>query len=429
MQIAERIAAIGGSVFSTELPVRIEAWDRSTAGDRSKPLLRIANRRALRRLMWSPNELGFAQAYVTGELDVPGDSAELDRAFRALWASPAARNATRATPGPRQYRGIAALALRSGAIGPRPKPPRSQIKLTGRLHTLSRDRAVIAHHYDLSNDFYALILDPTMAYSCAYYASPDLTVEKAQIAKLDLICRKLGLHEGMRLLDVGCGWGSLSLHAAEYYGAQVTGVTISKQQHRHITEQIAQRGLEGRVEVRIQDYREIDDGEYDAVSSIEMGEHVGLDNYPAYADQLFRHLKPGGRLLLQQMSRRADAAPGGGPFIEAFIAPDMHMRPLPQTLTMLERAGFEILETQNLREHYARTIADWHRTFDENYDRAIEMVGVEVARVWRLYLVGAGLSFEQGRMGVDQILLRRPTGELSTAPRALEPLATTWYEK
>ncbi|GAB3309623.1 methyltransferase domain-containing protein [Epidermidibacterium keratini] len=428
MQIAEKIAAIGRSVFSTELPIRIEAWDGSSAGDRSKPLLRIESRRALRRLMWSPNELGFAQAYVTGELDVPGDSAELDRAFRALWASPAARNGTRATLGPRHYRGVAALALRSGAIGPPPKPPRSQAKVTGRMHTLSRDREVIAHHYDLSNDFYALILDPTMAYSCAYYATPDLTVEKAQIAKLDLICRKLGLREGMRMLDVGCGWGSLSLHAAEYYGVQVTGVTISQQQHQHITEQIERRGLTGRVEVRVQDYREVDDGEYDAVSSIEMGEHVGLDNYPQYAAQLFRHLKPGGRLLLQQMSRHAGAAPGGGPFIEAFIAPDMHMRPLPQTLTFLERAGFEILETQNLREHYARTIADWHRTFDENYDRAVEMVGEEVARVWRLYLVGAGLSFEQGRMGVDQILMRRPTGELAEDPRAIEPQATTWYE-
>jgi cyclopropane-fatty-acyl-phospholipid synthase len=248
-----------------------------------------------------------------------------------------------------------------------------------------------------------------MAYSSGYYSKPETTLAEAQRAKLDLICRKLDLQPGMRLLDVGCGWGSLSLHAAEHYGVQVLGVTISAQQHEFIGKRIAERNPGDLVEVRDQDYRTLREPAFDAVGSVEMGEHVGQQNYPGYVETLFCHLKPTGRLLLQQMSRRRDAAPGGGAFIENYIAADMHMRPLAETLGFLERGGFEIRDVQALREHYARTVADWLDTFESHYAQAVAMVGEEVARVWRLYLVGGGLSFEEGRMGVDQILAVKPS--------------------
>ncbi|HTZ42273.1 MAG TPA: cyclopropane-fatty-acyl-phospholipid synthase family protein [Jatrophihabitans sp.] len=411
MTTASKLAALLTAVTGPDLPVRLRAWDGSEAGPAGAPVLHLTSRRALRRLLWEPSELGIAQAYITGEVDVPGGAAELADGLRRVWQH--ARGTGTGT-GPvrlsaRQQARAAVLALRLGALGRRPTVPSTQAKLTGTLHTRARDRAAIAHHYDLSNEFYGLILDPAMAYSCGYYREPGYTLEQAQRAKLDLICRKLGLRPGLRLLDVGCGWGSLSLHAAEHYGAQVLGVTISQQQHEFISKRIAERGLADRVEVRVQDYREIPAGRFDAVSSIEMGEHVGEHNYPAYAGVLFSHLAPGGRLLLQQMSRHAGTAPGGGAFIESYIAPDMHMRPLSETLGFLERAGFEIRDVQALREHYVRTVEHWLQTFESHYSDAVAMVGEEMARVWRLYLVGGGLTFEEGRMGVDQILAVRPS--------------------
>ncbi len=277
---------------------------------------------------------------------------------------------------------------------------------------MGRDRDAIAHHYDLSNDFYSLILDPHMAYSCAYFTSDadDYTLEDAQRDKLDLVARKLGLHEagpGHRHLDIGCGWGSMSLHLAQEYGVQVVGVTIAAEQKAFIDARIAERGLADRVEIRLQDYREVTDGPFDTITSIEMGEHVGAKNYPVFAGGIHRLLRDGGRALVQQMSRTT--RPGGGPFIEAFIAPDMHMRPVGETVDLFERAGLEVRDVHALREHYVRTVDAWYATFEDNWDRAVAMVGEEVARVWRLYLVGGALAFEEGRMGVDQILMVKPT--------------------
>ncbi len=300
--------------------------------------------------------------------------------------------------------------MRLGAIGPPPRPPVTEARLTGRLHTKLRDRAAIAHHYDLSNDFYAMLLDETMAYSSAYFTEPDMALADAQRAKLDMICRKLELKPGMRLLDVGCGWGSLILHAAEHFDVRVTGVTLSAQQRDFIAKRVADRGLTDRVEVRLQDYRELaDSGEqFDAVSSIEMGEHVGEGQYPIYAGILNKMLRPGGRLLLQQMSRHEGTAPGGGAFIEAYIAPDMYMRPMSQTVAHLERAGFEMLDVQGMREHYVQTVQHWIDTLEHRWTEFVALVGEEVARVWRLYLVGGALSFDEGRMGVDQFLAVKP---------------------
>lgn len=404
MTAATRLADLIREGAGIDLPVRLRAWDGSEAGPRDAPVLIIRNRRALRRLLWAPGELGLARAYVTGDVDVEGDLAE---GFRSAWrAAPAQPHK------PRKARALAAAA-KLGALGPPPKPPASEARLSGRLHTRRRDRAAIAHHYDLSNDFYQLLLDDHMAYSSAYYTEPDQSLHDAQTAKLDLICHKLELKPGMRLLDVGCGWGSLILHAAQHYGVQATGITLSAQQRAFITARVVERGLADTVEVRLQDYREFGElpeaaGTFDAVSSIEMGEHVGEQQYPTYAAIMFDALRPGGRLLLQQMSRRADAAPGGGAFIERYIAPDMHMRPLWQTLRFLQNEGFEVLGVEAMREHYVRTVEHWIETFEANFDRFVALQGEEVARVWRLYLVGGGLAFEEGRMGVDQILSAKP---------------------
>jgi cyclopropane-fatty-acyl-phospholipid synthase len=401
---ADRLAELLRTTVGIEPPVRLRAWDGSEAGPADGPVLVVRSRRALRRLLWRPGELGLARAYVTGDIDVEGDLTDgLRRAWQLARSHPAAATS-------RRGRMMAALrAVPLGAVGPPPRTPASEARLSGRLHTLRRDRAVIAHHYDLSNDFYRLLLDDHMAYSAAYFTRPDQSLHDAQTAKLELVCRKLGLKPGMHLLDVGCGWGSLMLYAIQRYGVRATGITLSAQQREFIDARAAECGLTGSVEVRLQDYRDFGNqpesaGAFDAVGSIEMGEHVGEQLYPAYVRILHRALKPGGRLLLQQMSRRADAAPGGGEFIEAFIAPDMHMRPLWQTLRQLQDADFEILSVEAMREHYARTAEHWIATLEDRFDEFVALQGEEVARVWRLYLAGGRLAFEGGRMGVDQIL-------------------------
>ena len=406
--VAEQMAAVVTPLFGGALPVRLRAWDGSEAGPEGAPVVVVRDPAALRRLVFRPGELGLAQAYVTGEIDVEGDLLD---GFRRVWRSVREHGASPRL-GPATVAQGLRTAVRLGAVGRPPAPPASQARLRGRLHTVGRDRDAIAHHYDLSNDFYSLILDPHMAYSCAYFTSDadDYTLEDAQRDKLDLVARKVGLHEagpGHRHLDIGCGWGSMSLHLAQEYGVQVVGVTIAAEQKAFIDARIAERGLADRVEIRLQDYREVADGPFDTITSIEMGEHVGARNYPVFAGGIHRLLRAGGRALVQQMSRTT--RPGGGPFIEAFIAPDMHMRPVGETVDLFERAGLEVRDVHALREHYVRTVDAWYGTFEDNWDRAVAMVGEEVARVWRLYLVGGALAFEEGRMGVDQILMVKPT--------------------
>ncbi|QGN57990.1 cyclopropane-fatty-acyl-phospholipid synthase family protein [Nostocoides sp. HKS02] len=414
-RVAPQLAGALAPLVGGELPVRLTAWDGSTAGPDDAPHVVLRSPRALRRLLRHPGELGVAQAYVTGEVDVDGP---LDEALMHVWRVARERGLGGIRPTSGAVAALLRLARRSGALGLPPRPPASQAVVKGRLHSLARDRQAIRHHYDLSNEFYELILDPQLAYSCAYWTStePGYTVEDAQRDKLDLVGRKLGLRPGDRLLDVGCGWGSMSLYAAEHFGAHVTGVTIAAEQKRFIDGRIRERGLQDRVEIRLQDYRAIPDGDFDAVVSLEMGEHVGEANYPRYAAVLHDKVRPGGRVLVQQMSRRG-RFPGGGPFIESFIAPDMHMRPVGETIALIENSGLEVRDVHALREHYVRTVDAWHARFEERWDEAVDLVGEEVARVWRLYLVGASMAFREGRMGVDQILAVRPDhGDAAVEP-------------
>ncbi|SDC37156.1 SAM-dependent methyltransferase [Nocardioides lianchengensis] len=412
MNVASTLAEAARPFVGGDLPVRLRAWDGSEAGPVDAPLVELRSPDAVRRLLRHPGELGAAQAYVTGELEVHHD---LDDALTHAFAVARERGLPK-RPSPadlaRAVRAVAGLGL----LRLPPAAPASQARIRGRLHSPLRDRRSISHHYDLSNEFYSLILEESMAYSSGYHASPSVSLEEAQRAKLDLVCRKLGLSSGSTMLDVGCGWGSLSLHAAEHFGAQVVGVTIAAEQKKFIDARIAERGLQDRVQIRLQDYREVPERDhFDAVGSIEMGEHVGEGNYPTYASVLARSVKPGGRVLVQQMSRTGKW-PGGGPFIESFIAPDMYMRPVGETVAYLERGGLEVRDVHALREHYVLTVAGWLERFEKNLPRLVELVGEEVVRVWRLYLVGGSMAFRDGRMGVDQILMVRPGGPHSLPP-------------
>ncbi|MFG6296404.1 class I SAM-dependent methyltransferase, partial [Streptomyces rochei] len=387
------------------------------------PLVVLRSPDALRRLLWQPGELGLAEAYVTGDLDVEGDLADaLSQAGRNV------RDRRPARPGPAGMAAATALAVRLGAVGPPPRRPDGRAHLTGSLHSFSRDRAGISHHYDLSNDFYALLLDESMAYSCAYWTRPDdpaYTLAHAQHDKLDLICRKLDLGPADRLLDVGCGWGSLTVHAARAYKAHVTAVTLSRAQHEFVTARAVREGVADLVDVQLRHWRHIDGGGYDAAAAIEMGEHVGDAEYPAFATKLHDVLRPEGRLLLQQMSRGANA-PGGGAFIETYIAPDMHMRPVGRTVALLETAGLEVRSTESLREHYTTTIDAWRSTLERRWGDVEDLVGETTARVWRLYLAGASLAFAERRMGVDQLLSVRPTREGTSG---MPPTPAAWYRQ
>lgn len=426
--IAEAIQDALRPVLRGPLPVRLTAWDGSVAGDPQAPQVRLHGPDALRRLLWHPGELGAAQAYVAGDVELGTPIAEMLQHLRRVGTE---RGLAGRGPGVRDI----ATALRGvlgvgGVIGRRPADPPAQLKVAGKLHSRSRDRAVIHGHYDVDSDFYRLVLDEQMAYSCAYVTGAELTgtetagysLEDAQRDKLDLVCRKVGLDQrsGMRLLDVGCGWGSLSLHAAERYGAHVTGVTISTEQKAFIDKRIHARGLQDRVTIELRDYRDVI-GRYDAVASLEMGEHAGDKGYPDYARVLHDAATEDARIVIQQMSRRG-RHPGGGPFIEAFIAPDMTMRPVGDTIELLEQADLEVRDVHGLREHYAWTIRAWRARFDRNRCAIERLVPPETVRVWELYLAGGLLAFDEGRMGVDQIVAVRRRRGPSALP-AIRPAA------
>jgi cyclopropane-fatty-acyl-phospholipid synthase len=417
--VAPQLAELVERLIGAPLPIRIRAWDGSESGpsargDADPPIVIIRHRRALRRLLWNPGELGLARAFVAGELDIEGDIAD---GLSRFWKLARAQNLGALKLSAADLLDAARVAGKLRILGLRPRPPASEARLDGGLHTRRRDRAAISHHYDLSNEFYEFLLDPQMAYSCGYWtqqASAGYGLRHAQTDKLDLICRKLDLKPGMRLLDVGCGWASLLVHAATHFGVTAVGVTLSAEQRAFGMARVDALGLKDRIEIRLQDYREIPDPPFDAISSIEMGEHVGQDNYPVYAAQLHKLLLPHGRLLLQQMSRGAsggNTAPGGGAFMEGYVAPDMYMRPLGETLNFLEASGLEVVDVHSLREHYVWTVRPWLDTLQDNKAEAIRLIGDEQYRVWLLYLAGAALAFEENRMGVHQMLMVRPDAD------------------
>lgn len=424
--VAPRIVALAEKALGTPLPVRVRAWDRSEAGPPGAPVLIIRNRRALRRVLWRPGELGLARAWVAGDIDVADDLyAALDVLAGLIWEkgedrSPRSLLGLARDPGVRQA-GAALLKLAGPGLPP-PPPPEETRRRTGLRHTLTRDRKAIRHHYDVGNDFYELVLGPSMVYSCAYW-QPGGTLEEAQRDKLDLICRKLALREDQRLLDVGGGWGSLVLHAAREYGVRAVAVTLSREQAAYGRKRVAEEGLTDRVEIRVQDYREVDDGPYDAISSVGMAEHVGSARYREYAADLYALLKPGGRLLNHQIARRPLADEETyevDGFIDAYVFPDGELAPVGRTVGLLEDEGFEVRDVESLREHYARTLRAWVANLEAAFPQAARLTSAGRARVWRLYMAASALAFERNRIGINQILAVK-TPESGTSPLPLRP--------
>lgn len=425
---ADRLARALAIVLGTrDIPLRLRAWDGSEAGPEGAPVLEFRSRRALRRILWSPGQLGLSRAYVSGDIDAPGD---IFAAFTALSSA-----GKFAEPGP--FKPLTAgelwtlfrTAVRLGALGPNPAPPAEEARVAkkGRIHSRRRDSAAISHHYDVGNDFYSLVLGHSMVYSCAVWpdATPSAAVEgqepagsslasgldAAQEAKLDLVCRKLGLTAGMRVLDVGCGWGSFALHAAGKYGVTVVGVTLSTEQANLARKRAAEAGLTENVDIRVQDYRDVDDGPFDAISSIGMSEHVGRAEMPRYTAALFNLLRPGGRLLNHAISWNAGPTdPDPDSFIPRYVFPDGEMISLGEMSLALESAGFEILDVEALRRHYALTLRAWVSRLEEHWDEAVKLTSLGRARVWRLYMASSALGFENGLTGVNQVLVQRPGG-------------------
>ena len=421
------VATFVTSIFDGQLPFRVEAYDGSASpatvdSPANNVTVKILRRDALTRVLTHPGELGFARAYVAGDIDVDGDldalfELSLPRVSQILTVE--------------NVRSLFSVVGRS-AMRP-PAPPSIEAKPRGVLHSRARDRQAVTHHYDVSNRFYEMVLGPSMTYSCAVFRSPDDSLELAQRRKVDLIARKLELEPGMRLLDVGCGWGAMAIHAARTYGARVVGVTLSEPQYRYAVEQARLAGVADFVEFRIQDYRDVTDGPYDAISSIGMSEHVGSRALGAYTQGLFKVLRPGGRFLnhaigrpvafgddpdpstISEISRQVQIALGmrgpsriGSPFIERYVFPDGELHGVGTMVSLFQAHGFEVRHVEGLREHYALTLRHWVANLVKRFDEAVDEVGEQRARVWRLYMAGSAVGFERHNLEIHQILCVRP---------------------
>jgi cyclopropane-fatty-acyl-phospholipid synthase len=408
--VYELVARVAGSP-----PFRLTMWDGSAAGPAdAATVVHLARPRALRRLIWQPNELGLARAFVTGDLTVSGD---LVGALRA-GGGPNAAAGTRFAVGqwPRAMR----LARRLHAIGPPVSPPAGEVRLHGALHSRRRDAAAVSHHYDVGNDFYRLLLDESMTYSCAYWTadpSSSYSLADAQADKYALIEKKLGLRAGMRMLDVGCGWGGMLIHAATHHDITGVGITLSHEQAKLARERVAAAGLADRLEIRLCDYREID-GTFDAISSIGMAEHVGASAFAAYAGSLHSLLASGGRLLNHQISKPAHNGPAShSAFIERYIFPDGELLPIASVLSALEVAGFEVRDVESLRENYTLTLLEWLKNLRTHRDEMVRLVGAERTRTWELYIAGSAAAFDTGRIGIHQTLATKTVDGRSGLPR------------
>ncbi|SFQ59032.1 cyclopropane-fatty-acyl-phospholipid synthase [Amycolatopsis arida] len=383
-----------------DLPLALTAYDGSVGGAPEAPVrLDISTPTALSYLLSAPGELGLARAYVTGHLRVDGDLHTLLGALLPVLDALNWRDALRL------LRELAPGHLRRVPVPPEELPGRVRRGLLGLRHSKRRDSVAISRHYDVSNRFYELVLGPSMAYTCACYPEPDAPLEQAQWHKFDLVCRKLGLRPGMRLLDVGCGWGSMVIHAVRHYGVTALGVTLSREQAQWAQKEIVAQGLADRAEVRHLDYRDVTETGFDAVSSIGLTEHIGARNLPAYFRFLASRLRPRGRLLNHCSTRSTTRAPHrAGPFIDRYVFPDGELEGIGEILAVMQDNGFEIRHEENLREHYGRTLAAWCANLDAHWDEAVAEAGIRRARVWALYMAASQLGFERHQLELHQAL-------------------------
>ena len=392
-----KIADAFSLIVPPERGVAFRAFDGSTAGPADAPVtLVLRSPRAMEYLAGSPNQIGLARAYVTGELEIEGDAYE---AIKRLYPMPLDHLTW--SDKLRLAREFAPFALK------RPPIPPQESRMSGRRHSKRRDAEAIHHHYDVSNRFYRWVLGPTMAYTCAVFPSEDATLERAQAEKFDLVCRKLGLEPGMRLLDVGCGWGGMVMHATKYYGVTAIGVTLSQQQALWAQQAIADAGLADRAQVRFSDYRDVPESGFDAVSSIGLTEHIGRSNYPSYFGFLYGKLKTHGRMLNHTITRPDDnwSAHFRKSFITRYVFPDGELSGPAQIMSAMNTAGFEIRHEENLREHYALTLKHWCQNLEDHWDEAVAEAGLPTARVWRLYMAASRLGFD-----IDNIQLHQTLG-------------------
>src|ERR1700729_2389827 len=390
-------------VAGPDAPVEFLAYDGSKAGAEDSPVrITVRSPTAVSYLAQAPGGLGLARAYVSGPLDVEGDMyaalARMIHAQRMDLDFPERLKLLRQLGGPK-------------VLLPRVPPPPQEVRvnrrwLAGRRHSKARDASAISHHYDVSNTFYEWVLGPSMAYTCACYPSEDASLEEAQANKFDLVARKLGLRPGMRLLDVGCGWGSMVMHAAREDGVDALGGTLSQEQALWAQRAIKDAGLSELAEVRHQDYRDVAETEFDAVSSIGLTEHIGKAQLPGYFAFLYGKLRPEGRLLNHCITRTDSTEPARRPdgFIYRYVFPDGELEAPGVLMTLMHDAGFEVRHEENLREHYAKTLAGWCKNLDEHWDEAVAEVGEGTARVWRLYMAGSRLGFERNQIQLHQML-------------------------
>jgi cyclopropane-fatty-acyl-phospholipid synthase len=395
------VAAAIGRLLGGDLPIAVSCYDGSRVGpDDSGTTLVVRSRNALRYALTAPGELGIARAYVSGELDIEGDI------FTAL----ALRDHLPDVKlGRTEWIDLARIAGVAG-LWPLPPPP-EETRLRGRRHSKGRDASAIAHHYDVSNEFYRSILGPSMTYSCGVWPSESAALEDAQKTKYELVSRKLGLEPGMRLLDVGCGWGGMVTHAARHHGVHAVGVTLSHRQAEWARRSVHEAGLDDRVEIRVQDYRDVRDGPFDAISSIGMFEHVGVARLDEYFTALYALARPGGRLLNHGISR--PGSDRGNPrfmrrgFIDRYVFPDGELHEVGSVVSRIQKAGFEARHVESLREHYALTLRAWVRNLEAAWPDVVAEVGAGRARVWRLYMAASAVGFEAGRTQIHQVLAIR----------------------
>jgi cyclopropane-fatty-acyl-phospholipid synthase len=391
-----------------DLPISIRAYDGSAAGvaeSGAVAVVDIVRPEALNYLATSGGELGLGRAYVSGALELsrPGGGLVSHYDMLKLVAGDAFGKVTW------QHKLHVLRDLGVGVLRP-VAPPAQEVRagvLWGLRHSLTRDARVISHHYDVSNRFYEWVLGPSMAYTCAVYPTADAGLDEAQEEKFDLVCRKLDLQPGQRLLDVGCGWGRLTRHAAKYYGVQALGVTLSRQQAEWAQKSLADEGLTDLAEVRFADYRSVTETDFDAVASIGLTEHIGVKNLPDYFSFLGGKLKPQGKLLNHCITRPDghDSAKHRGGFIDRYVFPDGELEPVGQLASAVaDHGGLEVRHEENLREHYARTCKAWCDNLDAHWDEAVAEVGLGTAKVWALYLAGSAIGFEQRRIELHQIL-------------------------